>query len=281
MYEVFMTSIVEDAEFTSACSVLEGLCSMKPWESVVRVLYFQGPPRPVGLSNQTSIEKPIRKNVAPLWRELHQNLSRQSYMVQARYEILKDRDFGSEEKPMELDATPCVLRWADFPDPPHGKPLLTQRKMVELWEQRAIPSVLRDNQHQFKGEMVEETYRFFRDEIEFALTKQYFFNPIQEYTPLESRQANTFSPVAQLPAWSNLTPVDMQGRWIMQVKTHVLQDNKPDEIRKAQDKLMALRNELDGVFDFRTIDRKVYDTRIAQQQQGVQALPQKVMIGKN
>ncbi len=67
----------------------------------------------------------------------------------------------------------------------------------------------------------------------------------------------------------------------MQAKTHVLQDNKPDEIRKAQDKLMALRTELEGVFDFRAIDRKVYDTRIALRQQGVQALPQKVMIGKS
>lgn len=129
--------------------------------------------------------------------------------------------------------------------------------------------------------MVEETYRFFRDEIEIALTKQYFFNSIQEYTPLESRRPSTYAPAKQLPTWNNLTPVDMQGRWIMQVKTHVLQDNKPDEIRKAQDKLMALRNELEGVFDFRAIDRKVHDTRIAQQQQGVQTLPQKVMIGKN
>lgn len=149
MYEVFLTSIVEDADFTSACSVLEGLCSMKPWESVVRVLYYQGPPRPAGLSNQTSIEKPIRKNVGPLWRELHHNLARQSFILQVRYEILKDRDFGADAKPMELDATPGILRWTDFPDPPHGKPLLTQRKIVELWEQRALPSVLRDNQHQY------------------------------------------------------------------------------------------------------------------------------------
>lgn len=148
MYEAFMTSVVEDAEFIPACSVLEGLCSMKAWESVVRVLYFQGPPRPSGLSNQTSIEKPIRKNTAPLWRDLHQNLSRQSFVVQARYEILKDRDFGADAKPMELDATPGILRWTDFPDPPHGKPLLMQRKMVELWDQRGLTSVLRDNHHQ-------------------------------------------------------------------------------------------------------------------------------------
>jgi mediator of RNA polymerase II transcription subunit 18 len=64
------------------------------------------------------------------------------------------------------------------------------------------------------------------------------------------------------------------------VKAHVLQDNKPDEIRKAQDQLLSIRGELDGVFDFRAIDRKVHDTRVAQQQQGVQVLPQKVTLGK-
>jgi mediator of RNA polymerase II transcription subunit 18 len=50
---------------------------------------------------------------------------------------------------MELDTMAGILRFTDFPDPPHGKPLLTQRKMVELWEQRAIPSILRDNQYKY------------------------------------------------------------------------------------------------------------------------------------
>ncbi|EGX88550.1 Mediator complex subunit Med18 [Cordyceps militaris CM01] len=288
MYEIFMTTTVEDADFTPACSVLEGLCSMKPWESVIRVLYYQGPPRPAGLSNQTSMEKPIRKNLAPLWRELHQNLSRQAFVLQARYEILKHRDFGPEATPMDLDATPGILRWTDFPDPPHGKPLLTQRKLVELWEQRALPSILNDNQHQYaytfpqrtsirpandrrrlKGETIEETYRFFREDVEFSLTRHYMFKSILTYQPHVSGTGRGSPPATSLPAWDDITPVDSQWRWIVQVKTHVLQDNKPDEIRKAQDTLIALRNELDGVFDFRAIDRKVFDTRIVLRQQGV------------
>jgi mediator of RNA polymerase II transcription subunit 18 len=84
-----------------------------------------------------------------------------------------------------------------------------------------------------------------------------------------------------LPDWDAITAVDMQKRWLLLVKLHVLQDNKPDEIRKAQDKLSSIRAELEGAFDFKTIDRKVHDTRIAQQQQGIQALPQKVILGKS
>ena len=123
-------------------------------------------------------------------------------------------------------------------------------------------------------------YRFFRDEIEFCLTRQYLVRPINDYTPLATGRTQEAEPMRNLPAWGSLAPLDMQRRWVLQVKVHVLQDNKPDEIRKAQDQLLAVRTELEGVFDFKTMDRKVYDTRVAMQQQGIQALPQKVIVGK-
>ncbi|GJN73487.1 hypothetical protein PLICBS_007565 [Purpureocillium lilacinum] len=280
MYELFLTALVEDADFQAACAVLGGFCAMPPWETVNRVLYFQGPPRPAGISNQSSIDKPMRKDVAFLYKDLHQNLSRQSFVLQARYEILKDRDMGPSSAPQDLDAAAGILRWADFPDPPTARPVLTQRKVVELWEQKKLPSVMRDNNFQFKTETVEELYRFFRDDIEFCLSRQYFLKRINDYMPLGPTQHNTTEPLQTLPAWDALTPMDGQNRWVLQIKAHVLQDNKPDEIRKAQDQLMAIRGELDGVFDFKTIDRKVHDTRLAMQQQGIQALPQRVMLGK-
>lgn len=54
---------------------------------------------------------------------------------------------GPDASAMDLDATQGILRWTDFPDPPRGQPLLTQRKKVELWEQKKLPSVMRDNNH--------------------------------------------------------------------------------------------------------------------------------------
>lgn len=296
MYEIFLTAFVEDKDYDAACSVIGGLCAMKPWESIHRILYFQGPGRPTGLSNQSSIEKPIRKTVAPLWKELHQNLSRQSFVLQARYDVLKERDMGPEGKPMELKTTPGILRWADFPDPPTSKTHLTQRKMVELWEQRDIPSILKDNHYQYvfdaqlmytseqantenryKGEAIEEIQRFYRDEVEFSFTRQYLYKGMDEYNTMEARQSEA-TPLDSLPSWESLTPLDQQRRWILQVTVHVAQDNKPDEIRAAQDRLMSIRSELDGIFDFKVIDRKVHDTRVAQPPPSVQALPRKVTI---
>ena len=83
-----------------------------------------------------------------MWKDLHQNLSRQSYIVQARYGVNKAKHMGADAMPMDLDAAGGILRWTDFPDPPHGRPLITQRKLVELWDQKKLPSVMRDNKYQ-------------------------------------------------------------------------------------------------------------------------------------
>jgi mediator of RNA polymerase II transcription subunit 18 len=147
MHEIFLTALIEDKDFGATCDVLGGLTNMDPWEAVQRVLYFQGPSQPKGISNQASIEKPLRKDTGFLWNQLHQNLTRQSYILQTRYDVLKDRHMGPDASAMDLDATQGMLRWTDFPDPPRGQPLLTQRKKVELWEQKKLPSVMRDNNH--------------------------------------------------------------------------------------------------------------------------------------
>ena len=110
--------------------------------------------------------------------------------------------------------------------------------------------------------------------------RQLLCRSLKDHTPLDPRQSQANVPLSTLPSWESITPVDMQDRWFLQVKVHVLQDNKPEEVRKAQDQLLSLRNELGGVFDFKTIDRKAHDTRVALPQQGIQALPQKVTLGK-
>ena len=153
MYELFLTAFVEEKDFSAACAVLSGFCAMSPWETVNRVLYFQGPPRPSGITNQRSIDKPIRKDAAFLWKDLHQNLGRQSFILQTRYDVVKDRDMAPDALPMDIEGTAGVLRWADFPDPPHGKPFITQRKVVEIWEQKKLPSILSDNNYRCVREL--------------------------------------------------------------------------------------------------------------------------------
>lgn len=158
MYELFLTALVEEADFSTACSVIEGLCGMQPWETIHRVLYFQGPQgQPVGLPNHASMGL---SDPRP-WKELHANLSRQAFITQVRYDLhdFKNKtpdvvmgntsdSVPSAASASNLDAFPGMLRWTDFPDPPHGRPNITQRKKVEIWEQKNLTAVMRDNNYQ-------------------------------------------------------------------------------------------------------------------------------------
>lgn len=94
----------------------------------------------------------------------------------------------------------------------------------------------------------------------------------QDYPPAE--------PMNPLPPWEVFNNVDNLNQWMLVVKTHVLQDNKPDEVRKAQEQLVALKNELEGVFQFEVIERQFLDTRVPLAVQSLPApLPQVVKAG--
>lgn len=104
-----------------------------------------------------------------------------------------------------------------------------------------------------------------------------WIRPIQEST--FHVQEEPLTPLIALPAWDKTVTMDKQKRWILLVKAHVMQDNNPEELRKAQDALMGVKAEMEGVFEFMTVDRNFHDTRAPQVQQGIQALPQKQTVG--
>lgn len=149
MYELSLTALVEGADLDSACAILRGYCGMQPWHSTDRVLYFQGPARPAGMGNLSSLGPSIRQNRAKAsqFKELHTKLSKEAFIIQARYDVSRDSHMGPSSPPMDLNHTPGILRWTDFPDPPHSRPHLTSRGKVEIWDQPGLMAVMADNQH--------------------------------------------------------------------------------------------------------------------------------------
>ena len=156
MHELFLTAVVPDADIERAKALLQGLSGMTARGSVHRVLYFAGPPQPRGLAVKRAIPQPIQPAQGRLWSELHQQMLRQSFVLQARYPVNRD----------ELGAAPAAspgsaailsgaalgtLRWTDIPDPTGGSSatgiqrLATQRKKVELADTRNLPTILTDN----------------------------------------------------------------------------------------------------------------------------------------
>jgi mediator of RNA polymerase II transcription subunit 18 len=275
MFELTLSTVVKDGDLKMACAVLGGLCAMEPWHDLHHVLFFKGPTQPRGIAKTSSIpDYRSRKESATLWKELHQNLVKQSSVVRAKYEVFKDVDFG---KPVpDLNAKPGTLVWADFPDPPQNLRLqVTQRKKVEIWEQNNLPTIMSDNnyayvltdmlpcvasglltRHRFKSEAIEEALHFYRDDVEFCLFRHYPLPPVISDKP---------KPLGALPPWENMTVIDKEKRWLFVGKYHVVQDTKPDEVKKGCDVLMNIKKELEGVFDFKNYDRRCHDTRIARE----------------
>lgn len=121
------------------------------------------------------------------------------------------------------------------------------------------------------SDQIEHAYLFFRDDIEICLHRLMLTGPRDQQQP---------SPANPLPPWDNLTNVDDLQQWMLQIKLHVLEDNKPDEVRKAHEELSALKAELEGVFQFETIDRLFFDSRVPLQAHGLPApLPQVLRAG--
>ncbi|KAJ9149471.1 Mediator of RNA polymerase II transcription subunit 18 [Pleurostoma richardsiae] len=275
MHELFLTGVVRDDDLEMARAVLQGFCAMNSWQSTHRVLFFRGPPQPKGLPKSEAIPK--LPQTQALWRDLHQNLARQSYVLQLRYEVFRDRDFGgdamqTDAKPATLDHTPGTLRWTDIPDPTGNRPV-TQRKKVDIPDQRNLIRVVQDNGHVFKSEAIEESHTYFRDNLEFTILRYHSL-------PQDQQSSGAPAPRSSLPPWDTLATQDPAGKWLLLVRAHVAEDTSPEKMQKAHDELTAVRDELLGVFEFRILDRRVHDTRIAQQQNNMPAaLPQKIQVG--
>ncbi|OAA56201.1 Mediator complex, subunit Med18 [Niveomyces insectorum RCEF 264] len=292
MHELFLTAVVPDAELERAKALLQGLSGMAAYASIQRVLYFAGPPQPRGLVVRRSLPTPLLPTQVRLWSELHQQLSRQSFVVQARY-ALQPADFGQPPllSPVEgggdgpaavstarLNSTPGTLRWTDIPDPTPGgggNRLVMQRKKIEIADTRGLPAILQDNNYRFKAELVEESFAFFANNNEYALVRLHRLptNPASGAGGMADMATATTvpQPLVALPPWDEVVssaptaaalPVDPAGQWLLFVRRHVLDDTSPEKMASALEALDAVRTQLAGAFFFRPVDRRAHDTRI-------------------
>lgn len=191
---------------------------------------------------------------------------RSSYVLQIAYEVSLDRDFGKGTA-MEFNSLPGTLRWTDLPDPPRETPvtsrantrkkveipeqIITSRKKIEIPEQNNLPTALTDNGFRYKNEMIQESYSFVRENVEFVFSRYY---------RLPDSPGRT---VTTMPSWAELRPFDSAQKWVLNVKLNVPDDSQPEKVKDANEELLAVKAELDKLFEFQAIDRKVFDTRIA------------------
>ncbi|POS79143.1 hypothetical protein DHEL01_v202468 [Diaporthe helianthi] len=308
MYELFLTAFVNDVDFDNARSILSSYCWSDPNPRLWRVLHFTGPAQPKHLAKRTNIngirpapdpfmfglpgaELPMPQAQAgatyvdPAWKDFSEIVKKQSYIVTARYQVSKAIDFGGggggpgasqQQKP--LTAMPGALFWCEIPDPASvagGQSLVMQRKKIEIWDQLNLPAVLAENEFRYRSQLVEESHDVYhRDDplLEFSLVRHHAL----------PASFSAGRPSEPLPAFESLERVDPAGKWTLWVKYHVRDDGAPEKIKAARDALLKVRDELAPCgFDFKVLDRKVYDTQLMLQRKtpAMQTLGLKQSLG--
>ncbi|KAI1745800.1 mediator complex, subunit Med18 [Xylaria scruposa] len=251
MHELFLTASVKQCDFDTACAVLQGLSWMTARRTIYRVLFFAGQPQPKGLAGAPPPPNVLPRTAQPLWGELHKQLLRSSYVLQAAYEVSPEADFGKENAAtMDFTRLPATLRWTDLPDPLRDSPI-TSRKKIEIPFLNSLPRVMMDNKQAYINELIQESYSFNRGDLEIVLSRYYHLPESQG------------RPIPHLPAWADLRPVDPAQKWMLNVKLNVAGDGQPEKLTKANEELMRNKAEFEKLFDFKVIDRRVFDTRIA------------------
>jgi mediator of RNA polymerase II transcription subunit 18, fungi type len=93
MHELFTSAAVPHTLVDEVLKILQGLSAMTPMRHLERCLIFEGPKAPpllglrvAQLQNQNSVN-------ALLWKELHEQLVRQSYYITISYDI-DEAQFG-------------------------------------------------------------------------------------------------------------------------------------------------------------------------------------------
>ncbi|KAI1324088.1 mediator complex, subunit Med18 [Xylariaceae sp. FL0255] len=266
MHELFLTASIAPSDFDTASAILQGLTWMTARRTTYRILFFAGPPQPRGLPGQPP---PTPHVLAPqyrsLWADLAKQLTRASYVLQACFEIRPDhfaQGADAPGKPMEFNDMNATLRWTEMPDPTRDSPV-TSRKKIEIPFYTRLPAILNDNKHTYTNELIQETHLFIRDDVEIIFSRYYHVTDSSSSSAPPSSAPSPPRAAQHLPAWADLKPIDPAQKWVLTVKLNVPEDGHPEKLRKAHDELLRVKAEFEKLFDFRPVDRRVFDTRLA------------------
>lgn len=95
MHELFLSTQVANEDLQRALRILQGYCGMKPVTFLRRRLIWEGPRMRNGLKGIDAGF--LKRQSQPIWRSLHEQLIRQSYIITLLYDVKREQ-FGEGEK---------------------------------------------------------------------------------------------------------------------------------------------------------------------------------------
>ncbi|RDL37775.1 Uncharacterized protein BP5553_05208 [Venustampulla echinocandica] len=268
MHELFLTAHIGNDALHRAVRILQGYCAMQPQHHLYRRLMFEGPKARTnlkGLDPAFIMSQPPAK--INLWRGLHEQLLRQSYVITLIYEV-DGKDFGkapTEEPGQDVklddparqrsDIRPGTLRWNELPDPAGTRPVNT-RLMLQIDNERDLITTTQSQLgYSFSRQFIHECYRFVHGNAMFELSRYL-------QLPEEGESTQPEDLLGALPPFESLTPFDGEDKWILTISAKVLNGNDPDQMQQGIGELMTIKTEFEGCFDFHTVARHTLDTRL-------------------
>ncbi|KAK0612799.1 mediator complex, subunit Med18 [Bombardia bombarda] len=259
--EIFLTAIVADAEAQKARTILAGITEMREQHHITKTRHLRRDLAVSGLPTIRQLQKgpagPAGQKTpnAAAWQELHSAFLRQSYIIQRRLDITDDvlqpASTGATGPVAPPAAKIPYLRFTDVPDSvnPIDEPH-TKRRALEISDRR-LDVILAENRFTVFNEYIEESYHWWQNDVEFALTRYYLLPQTPSTGPGNDPAA---APKLSLDIMEPLG-----DWWFLYARVQV--DSKPESLQEGHVKLRHVRHDLRGIFEFKVFDRRVHDTR--------------------
>ena len=184
----------------------------------------------------------------------------------------------------DLNALPGTLHWTDIPDAKPLNPLVVQRRIVEVQDQKGLLGILAENGCSFQREAVLVSFAYVRDNVQFVF-ERYYPVPHATFVPeLQQQPTGVLEPrpAPLLPPAAALEPLGAGSVWLLTARCHVLEEGQPELVARGVEDLAGVAAELQGVFRFRPVDRRRLDTRVplSRELQPPPPLPQTQAVGR-
>jgi mediator of RNA polymerase II transcription subunit 18 len=106
MHELFLSAFVGDDDTSRSIRILQGYCAMKPEPVLRRRLLWEGPvARKLSGFDPNFLKSQQQQPKFNLWRTLHEQLTRQSYIMQLVFDVDRD-EFGQSKSNESVENSP-------------------------------------------------------------------------------------------------------------------------------------------------------------------------------
>ncbi|KAI9734722.1 MAG: hypothetical protein M1818_006709 [Claussenomyces sp. TS43310] len=267
MHELFTVAAVPEKRVRGVLMILQGLCAMTPVRQLEWRFIFEGPRNnPLIGIGPTQIQSRKTTNL-PLWKELHDQLVRQSYYLSIIYNVdpsmfgrpvgQADEADSPEEGPIKLEELQGTLRFFDFPDPP-GTRSVNSRLTIQIKDETHLLGFLQDLNYNYSTDFVREAFYAYRDNVVFCLSRD-----LQRPAGIDDNQNGSSGGLPRsLPEFPALQPFDREDKWTLTASVEILDGTQPILMQKGIDQLAQVKQDLGGICDFVMSTRQQLDTRV-------------------